>query len=237
MLTVGRVIAHRGAPAYKPENTIASLYEAKALGASWVEFDVMLTRDFIPIIMHDEKVNRTTNGKGYVNRMTFAELSQLDAGEGQQIPTLEQWLKVAAELGLGINIELKESALHAEQVAKLVFDALAMHWNDSLPQPLVSSATYECLQSYRKLDHQSLLAYIVGALPWRWQSKLAAIEACAIVMDHRKVKPHNITQLHQAGYQVLAYTVNRLEIAEKLFSEGVDAVFTDDLKVVKEPAS
>lgn len=233
-MDIAKIIAHRGAPAYKPENTIASLREAKALGASWVEFDVMLTRDYVPIIIHDDKVNRTTNGKGYVSQMTFAELSRLDAGEGEQIPTLERWLKVAAELGLGINVEIKESAKHAKRIATLIHNALSTFWNELLPKPLISSATYECLEVYRQLDTTAQLAYIVGSLPWRWRMKLAAINACAIVMDYRRIKQNKIMQLHKAGYKVLAYTINSNEKAQQLFALGVDAIFSDDLKVVKQ---
>lgn len=236
-MDIAKVIAHRGAPAYKPENTIASLREAKALGASWVEFDVMLTRDNVPIIMHDQKINRTTNGKGYVSQLTFAELADLDAGEGQQIPTLERWLTVAAELELSINIEIKESAVRAKTIATLVHKALAMIWTKSLPQPLISSDVYECLEVYRQLDADAQLAYIVKSLPWRWRSTLAAIKASAVVIDRRRVKLAKVTQLHEAGYKVLAYTVNDNDIAQRLFRMGVDAIFTDDLTVVKQPAS
>ena len=109
-----RVIGHRGAAAAAPENTLVSLQKAKELGASWVEFDVKLTRDGVPILMHDERLERTTDGRGEVALTTLNDLQKLDAGgwfgpafRGEPVPTLEAALALCAELGLGINVEIK----------------------------------------------------------------------------------------------------------------------------------
>src|ERR1700730_3386827 len=100
-----RVIGHRGACRYAPENTLASLYKAKQLGATWVEVDAMLTADDTVILMHDERVDRTTNGHGLVSAMSYAQIAQLDAGcwfaadfAGERVPTLLEFLHEAAQL-------------------------------------------------------------------------------------------------------------------------------------------
>src|SRR5438105_2353760 len=91
------VVGHRGAMGYCPENTMASFERALALGADWIELDVHLSRDGELIVIHDETLDRTTNGHGLVRDHTLAELKQLDAGDGQQIPTLDEVLTWAAE--------------------------------------------------------------------------------------------------------------------------------------------
>lgn len=228
------IIAHRGAPKYVAENTIASLRKANELGATWVEFDVMLTKDGVPIILHDTKLDRTTDHKGYVRDKTFAELSCVDAGGGETIPTLENWLRVAAELGFGINVEIKESARRAQEISKKIYDLLQKWWPNTLPKPLISSAELKCIKAYRMLDATANTAYIVSFLPLNWRAKLQSIAACAIVIDYRRLTKSKIEKLHQAGYKVLAYTVNCAQQFKTLRHYGVDAVFTDDLKTVRE---
>lgn len=225
------LIAHRGAPNYAPENTLAGLKKARELGATWVEFDVMLSKDGVPVIMHDWTLNRTTNGRGPLRALTYAELARLDAGEGQVIPTLEQWLQAANTLGFGINIEIKEKAPFAEEIAQKVQAQLEDLWTAELPQPLISSATYACVQAYRARDPQAQLAYIVNGLPLFWRAKLAAIQASAIVINYKRLSVARVARLQQAGYQVLAYTVNKPGDLARLRNMGVDSCFTDDLRI------
>ena len=97
-----------------PENTLAGLRKAHELGARWVEFDVMLTRDGVPVLIHDETLQRTTDGRGRVARHTAAELGLLDAGAwfapefaGERVPTLAEAVAVLLELGLNANVEIK----------------------------------------------------------------------------------------------------------------------------------
>ena len=125
------VIGHRGAAAAAPENTLASLRKAKELGASWVEFDVKLTRDGVPILMHDERLERTTNGRGEVAQATLAELQELDAGgwfgpafRGERVPTFEAALGLCAELGLGINVEIKPCPGREAETARVAVETL-----------------------------------------------------------------------------------------------------------------
>lgn len=225
-LNIPQYIAHRGVPARVPENTIASLREAKRLGATWVEFDVMLTKDDIPIIMHDWRLDRTTNGKGKVSELIASKIAALDAGNGERVPTLTEWLKIAAELELGINVEIKSKSDKAALLAEKVFHALKV-WPAHLPSPLVSSAHYPCLKAYKALDSHANLAFIVNRVPLDWRKKLAAINAVGIVINYQKITSNQVGKLKAAGYHILAYTVNNTIKAEQLFKMGVDSVFTD----------
>ncbi|MBI3536498.1 MAG: hypothetical protein HY070_02885, partial [Chloroflexi bacterium] len=111
------IIAHRGASAEAPENTLAAFTRAFELGADGIELDVTLTKDNIPVVIHDDTVNRTTNARGVVSEMLLAEIKQLDAGSwkdakyrGEKIPTLEETLRAIPTTKI-VNIELKTLAL------------------------------------------------------------------------------------------------------------------------------
>src|ERR1700675_1784021 len=110
---IGPVIGHRGAAAHAPENTLAGLRRAKALGCGWVEFDVRLTGDGALVLCHDPLLDRTTSGSGPVSAKSLAAIRQCDAGSwfapsfaGERVPTLDEALLLAAELDLGANVEI-----------------------------------------------------------------------------------------------------------------------------------
>lgn len=104
-----QILAHRGLRARRPENTLLAFREAWRAGADGIELDVQLTLDGVPVILHDETLERTTSGSGPVNALTLAQLCRLDAGAGERVPTLEEYLDWAAPLSLVTNIELKNN--------------------------------------------------------------------------------------------------------------------------------
>ncbi len=233
LLTLPKFIAHRGTPKYVAENTVASMRKAKELGATWIECDVMLTKDYLPIIMHDNSVNRTTNGKGVVAKMMYEQIKMLDAGGGERVPVLEDWLRTAAELGLGINLEIKEHKKRAHVIAKKIHEALR-NWPSHLPAPFITSATHACLRAYHELDDSALLGLIMDRWSLRWARKLKSTSACALIIHYKELNKARVEKLHEAGYQVLAYTVNEANTAQQLFAVGVDSVFTDDVPIQHE---
>jgi glycerophosphoryl diester phosphodiesterase len=118
-------LGHRGACAYAPENTLAAFNLALEQGADGVELDVTLTKDGVPIIIHDDMVDRTTNGHGDIRQMTLAEVKQLDASHkfeqyrGEKIPTLEEVLRAVGKRGI-VNIELKGKSIQADGLEEAV---------------------------------------------------------------------------------------------------------------------
>ena len=111
-------IAHRGASAYKPENTLASFQKAIDLNVDMIEFDIRLSKDKKIVVIHDETVNRTTNGRGKVRNKDLEQLKLLNAGDGESIPTLEEVLTLIGGRCL-INIEIAERG-----IAKRLVEAL-----------------------------------------------------------------------------------------------------------------
>lgn len=230
-----RVIAHRGAPRLAPENTLDGLAVAKAHGAQWTEFDVTLSADGIPMVIHDDTLERTTNGHGAVSDYTAAELSQLSAGAWFgaafthcRLPTLAQYLQAAAELGLGINVELKPIAnAQCAALCQAVLDTLASTWPTTLPTPLLSSFSADNLRMLRRLNCPYPLAFNTSR--WSGVAQHAALELGCFSL-HANAKYLTITQVEAnsaAGLKTLAYTVNDADTATKLFAWGVSAVFSD----------
>lgn len=227
------LIAHRGASAYAPENTMIALAQAHALGATWVEFDVMLTRDDVLIIMHDTLLNRTTNGRGFIANKDYHELALLDAGSwfdskftGEKIPTLLQYITFCAKANMAMNVEIKPTKGREQHTAQAVVKLLEEHWPAELPL-LVSSANFACLQTAYQLNPTLKFGYIVHY----WQRGLThTVQQLPLYSIHAYYKilsKKRIAMLKEQGLAVLAYTVNDPRIANSLFDNGVCAVFSD----------
>lgn len=220
--------------AYAPENTAASFREAKVRGCAWVEFDVRLTRDGVPVLIHDAALNRTTNGKGRVAAHDYASLAGLDAGlwfgpefAGERIPTLARAVALLGELGLGANIELKPVRRHQTAMAKAVAAVLSARWPDHLPPPLLSSFDRKVLAALRALDGPWPLGYLAKALPRRWRAEAARLGCRSVHCAQQRLKPAQAQAVKAAGFVLAAYTVNDPDRAATLFDWGVDAVFAD----------
>lgn len=225
MLTLPRVIGHRGACAHAPENTLASFVQAAALGCTLVEFDVRLTADGIPIVFHDDTLNRRTDGRGPVGACTLDQLRGLDAGAGERIPTLAQVLECCAGHGLGVNMEIKPdrgagitTATAAVQVARAV-------WRG--PPPLVSSFDRAALAVARDLAPDWPRALLVERVPADTVEQARRLGCVAVAAHHRALPRATVAALNAAGLAVLAYTVNRRGRARRLWERGVAAVFCD----------
>ena len=228
------VIGHRGAAAAAPENTLASLRKAHELGARWVEFDVKLSRDRHPILAHDDRLERTTNGRGRFADQTLAELRALDAGSwfgpafaGERVPTFEAALALCRELGLGINVEIKPCPGREIETARIAVETLRAHWPDRLPPPLISSFAPACLAVAREVAPELPRGYLAGSLPRRWQEQLAAYDCSTLNLDHRRLGARQRAAVVAAGVPLLLYTVNEPRAALAQLRSGVSAVFTD----------
>lgn len=227
------LIAHRGASAYAPENTIAALQKAVALKAKWIEFDVMLSRDKTAIIMHDTLLRRTTDGRGFVARKNYAELLSLDAGSwfsrhyaGEKIPSFVEYLKFCADHNLCINVEIKPTRGKERQTATVVVDLLAKHWPSRLPL-LVSSGYFTCLTTAHHLNPSLKLGYVVDRWYRRLPSQLKKLPLFSVNANHKLLNEKRISFLQSQGLVVLAYTVNQAALAQGLFANGVSGIFTD----------
>lgn len=228
------VIAHRGAAAQAPENTLASFRRAAQLGAGWVELDVQLSADKVPVVIHDLRLGRTTSGRGAVCRRTAAELKHLDAGAwfaptyaGQRIPTLAEALAEIAALGMGVNIEIKPARGQDEETARLALRVAAAAWPATAPPPLVSSFSRPALAVARAEQAGWPRGLLAEALPRDWPTVLRDLGCATINLEHGRLTPERVAAIRQSGYAVLAFTVNEPERARMLWQWGVASVFSD----------
>lgn len=212
------IIGHRGARALCPENTIAALLEGSRY-ADYVEIDVRQSGDGVPVIMHDQTLDRTTDGTGAVSEYTLMDLKTIDAGEGEQIPTLAEVL--ALDLGnCGLVIELKEGG-YEELVAAMVREA-------GLSRLLIVSFDAGCLKRIAPLLPSANIGYIFRS-PDRDPIDVAlSIPASYILPQFMAVTPDLVKAAGNAGLKVIAWTLNSEEEYGKALQFGVDGIAADD---------
>lgn len=225
-----RIIAHRCGGALAPENTLAGLRLAARLGCRGVEFDAMLAADGVPVLMHDETLERTTSGRGPVAGMSSVRLARLDAGgchhpgfAAEPVPTLDEALQLCAALGLWANVEIKASAGQEAEAGR----AVARHAAAATGKLLLSSFSATALRAAADEGVQLPRAVLVEAIPGDWRERVAAAEACALHCSATGLSVTTLAAVRAAGLPLACYTVNRRDDAERLFAMGVSAVFTD----------
>jgi glycerophosphoryl diester phosphodiesterase len=238
------VIGHRGAAACAPENTLSGLRSARALGCRWVEFDVRLTGDGELILLHDDRLERTTDGRGKARAQSLATLRRCDAGAwfapsfaGEPVPTLAQAIEVLAELGLGANVELKAARGLAAETGAAAADLLQRRWPSQLPPPLISSFLEDALAAARDRAPSIARGLLFRAVPRSWRAHAQRLGCVTINADHRRLRPPMVAEICESGYSVLAYTVNDAARARELFAWGVASVFSDVPHLVLAAAS
>ncbi|HYM03257.1 MAG TPA: glycerophosphodiester phosphodiesterase [Stellaceae bacterium] len=229
-----RIIGHRGAALSAPENTLAGFCMAAALNVAWVEFDVRLTRDGRCILLHDDTLDRTTDGSGRARDLDFDEIRRFDAGSwfgpdfaGQRVPSLEETIDLLAKLGLGAVAELKPMAGAETATGQAAAKLLKERWPDHLPPPLVSSFKPAALAAAREAAPEIKRALLVRALPRDWRRQLEALDCAMLHADQRRLDRAAVEAVLAAESPLFAYTVNIAERAQELFSWGVSAVFSD----------
>ena len=228
------VIGHRGAAGEAPENTLVGLRRAHALGCKWVEFDVRLTADGELILLHDDRLERTTNGRGHACELTLAAIRRFDAGAwfdplfvGEPVPTLHEAIALLAELGLGANIELKSEPGDALATALAATEILSRSWPRHLPAPLVSSFSDQAVEAARDHAPDVPRGLLIRRVTTARQRRAADLGCMTINVDHQSLRPAIVTRLREAGYFVMAYTVNDAVRADELWQWGVSSVFSD----------
>jgi glycerophosphoryl diester phosphodiesterase len=226
-----RNFAHRGASAHAPENTMRAFHIAEQLGADGMEFDVQLTKDGVPVVIHDELLKRTTGANGYVFEKTWEEIQSLDAGSwfgrefaGEKIPSLEE---VIAEFGgrMYLNIELKNSYFDMPGLEEKTIELIRRYGVEQ--QVIVSSFHHGSMQRFRELapDIPTGLLYdcvIVGAADYSRR-----LGASAIHPFFATIKPEIVQEAHAKGLQVNVWTANEKEHMRLLILAGVDAIITN----------
>ncbi len=217
-------IGHRGAKGYAAENTIASFQKAVALNVDGIELDVHRSFDAEIVVIHDETLDRTTNGKGAVNQFSLAELKVFRVENQFEIPTLFEVLDLI-DKKIFINIELK-----GKDTAKLVVDLIeeyihSHHWK--YEHFLVSSFDWNALQEIHLLNPEILLGVLTLTDIDLALGFAQFIKAKSIHPYFHLLTAENTAQMQQKGFQVFPWTVNEPEDIQKIKSFEVDGIITD----------
>lgn len=232
-----RVIAHRGFSGRAPENTLVALEMAMDIKADMAEIDVGLTRDGHVVVLHDDTLDRTTDGKGLLSAATLEEVRQLDAGSwfapefaGEPVPTLGEVLDLVRGKML-LNIEVKTEAVTDTAAGGIVDKVLELvHDRDMLGQIVISSFDPRALAHARQLEPRVKTASLYNHDLHKGQSPLevmAAVGSNGFNTRQKRITQQIVTACHRHRRPVAVYTVNTEKTMERLIALGVDALFTD----------
>jgi glycerophosphoryl diester phosphodiesterase len=215
--------AHRGASGHEPENTLLAIEKAVTLGAPWIEIDVFAVEDEL-IVIHDERLEKTTNGAGFVMQQSLAYLRSLDAGKGQRIPLLREVFELTKGR-VGVNVELKGPET-AEPLVKLVheFEAERSLFDGRL---LVSSFNHRELVKFRSLNPDVPIGALGFGLPPKHAKFAQDLGAVSVHTSVARINRAFVNDAHRRGLKVFVYTVNRAEDLRRMRTMGVDGVFTN----------
>jgi glycerophosphoryl diester phosphodiesterase len=228
------VIAHRGASAYAPENTLIAFTKAALLGIKWIEFDVMQAACGEPIIFHDETLERTTNGKGAVDRFDYANLRNLDAGSwfnpifaGERIPNLMQTLEFLKNASMCANVEIKSLPGADEPLVKCVLNQMRDYLKTAGASILFSSFSIDSLKFLRQYSADCLIGFLMHDWLPEWEDICKEYQCVSMNVNEEIMTPERAQAIKATGRKLLCYTVNDPLRAKELYSWGVDAVFSD----------
>ncbi len=234
-----RVVAHRGGGTLAPENTLAAIDTGARLGLKMIEFDAKLSMDDIVFLLHDDTVDRTSDGHGAAARMNYAQIVALDAGSwsdarfaGESMPTLAQVAARCAHHGLAANIEIKPCPGREIETGKRVATEAVALWAQSSPPPLLSSFSVEALAAARDAAGGLPRGLLVGNVPDDWRALVAGLGCVSLHADHRKLDAALVAEIKSAGLFILAYTVNDPARARVLGEWGVDTICTDRIDLI-----
>lgn len=233
-------IGHRGVAALRPENTLIGFKHAHEQNLNWIEFDTRLTKDNVWIIMHDDKLDRTTNGAGYIKDLTYQEIKEHQAGlwytppyHGEKIPTLQETLELAWNIGLQVNIEVKGASSEGLDRYVTKFTEFLNTIPETMPRPLVSSFDTEFIIKIRKKFPEIPIGYLVDEFSENTVRNALKYNFTTINCSVKNIKEADIIAARAHNIPVLLFTVNDSAIAKHWIDAGVSAVFSDNPNILK----
>lgn len=226
------IIAHRGASGVAPENTIEAFKKAIEYPIDGIEVDIHLSKDSIPVLIHDEKIDRTTNGQGYVKDYTFEQLQQFDASnkkEGYQnckIPSLEQLFQLVQNTNIHLYLELKTDYFFYEGIEKIVYDLVSKyHLQDRVSY---SSFNHQTLKRMKILDESVRIGFLYEGIMDQPVEYVKARNGYAIHPKHTSLQIKNYVQdAINENLFINVWTVNKVEMIQECLNLGVTGIFTN----------
>lgn len=241
-----KVLAHRGGGTLAPENTLAGIRCGLEHGFHAIEFDVMLTADGMPILMHDDGLGRTVAGSGSISAISSGQLLALDAGSWlaprfayARVPKFAEVIAFCKANRIFMNVEIKpvpgferETGIAAAKLVQQMFADEIAAGQGPQTLPLFSSFSFEALQAAQRQAPDIPRGFLLDRIPDDWQAKLEQLDALALHTNHKHLTKELATSVKAAGYGLLCYTVNDVERAREIIGWGVDAFCTDRIDLI-----
>jgi len=226
-------VGHRGASGYEPENTLRAFKKAVSVGADMIELDVRVCKSGELVIMHDDKLNRTTNGRGKVENKTLEELKGLKMAKNQRIPTLEEVLDLI-EGKIKINIELKgkNTAMPVRAVIEERVEKDGWDYDDFL----ISSFHHKELRKFKRMSPEIRIGVLTEMIPPRLLSFAKRIKAYSVNAPEDKIDEKFVKKAHKKGLKVFVYAANEsheIDRAKKLKVDYICSNFPDKIHPIK----
>ncbi|MDT8716170.1 glycerophosphodiester phosphodiesterase [Clostridium sp. 19966] len=224
--------AHRGASGYCPENTMSAFIKAIELGCDAIETDVQMTSDGELVLIHDETVNRTTNGTGYVKDYDFSSLSKLDAGSwfnsafhSERIPTAEELIILAKKNNILINFEIKNNDVKYPGIEEKLINLIKKHAMEH--NVILSGFDHYSMVYCKKICKNIRTALLYSDTLYKPSEYCRYVCADAIHPYFKHIDKKIISEAHKKNILVNVYTVNEISDIERLISWGVDGIITN----------
>jgi glycerophosphoryl diester phosphodiesterase len=233
-------IAHRGASGYYPENTMLAFEKAIEMGCDGIETDVHLTKDGIAVICHDETIDRTTDGNGFIKDYTYKELLRFDAGikfgdkfKGLKIPSLDEFIDLIKNRDLIINFELKDDKIKYKDIEKIVLDKIYKAKIED--NSIISSFNHYSVMKCRELDKNIKTGFLYDNQLYDPGSYGKRAGVYALHPNYITLEDDIVENIKNSNLKINTYTVNEEKDMTRLAKLGIDGIITnypDKLKTI-----
>lgn len=227
-----KIIAHRGASKYAPENTMPAFELAYEMGADGIETDVQLTKDNVPVLIHDENVHRTTDGTGWIKGFTFHELKRLDAGawfskrfRGARLLSLDEFLKWAEDKTLYLNIELKNNKIDYRHLEEIVYERI--HYYQLLNRTTISTFNPNSIKRLKRYNRHTEIAFLTSNRNNNMIDAVKELGGNAIHVKYSLLHKTLVEESEQKNMPLRVFTVNRKMRIIHCLKHRVAGIFTD----------
>lgn len=232
------IVAHRGGGKLAPENTLAAIDTGARYGHTMIEFDAKLSRDEHIFLLHDDTLDRTSNGWGIAGELPWHQLAQLDAGgwfakefSNERLPLLEAVAARCRQHNLMANIEIKPTTGYEAQTGRVIALAARELWQGEIA-PLLSSFSFTALEAAMQAAPELPRGLLLDEWHDTWRTMTEALDCVSIHLNHRLLDAERTAEIKRAGLKILVYTVNQPERARTLLEWGVDAICTDRIDII-----
>ena len=232
------IVAHRGGGKLAPENTLAAIDVGAQYGHRMIEFDAKLSQDGAIFLLHDDTLDRTSNGWGVAGEQPWDKLVQLDAGSwfgsafsDERLPLLAEVAARCRQHRLMANIEIKPTGGLEVETGRAVSLAARVMWQGQVA-PLLSSFSFQALEAAKMAAPELPRGLLLDSWDENWQRLTQTLGCVSIHLNHTVLNAERVAQLKQAGLRILVYTVNKPDRARELLQWGVDAICTDRIDII-----